>query len=247
MRASTHAFAVLLTAGLACHGDDSGTASATTTTTMATTTSTSSSTSSTSDSSGDSDTTVNSESASGPGTTTTTTGGDFHCPQNACFACHSVSDEGGGLPFPICTNLRWDCDFPSPCDYVGLNQIEPGVYEATDVDAAICTLTAMMGDQPAALPFFDTSTPPTILVVGDGTAMIQWDVAGGDYNAAARSGRLVLQDASYFEACLADPTPLNLGACLFAGSNYCAGDEPWTPPWSTGECSFSIPEGCTKG
>ncbi|MCA9663205.1 MAG: hypothetical protein KC486_33035, partial [Myxococcales bacterium] len=191
-------------------------------------------------------------STSEPGTTTTTTsttsGGDFDCSQNACLKCHQLDGEGGGLPFPICKNLRWDCDFPSPCGELALAFIEPGVYEAVDVDAAVCAIEAMMGGQPAKIALSQISDPgAAIFVVGDGTAMIQWDTYGGDIVYAARSGRLTLQDASYFTACLADPTPANLGACLFGGNTLCAPEGSWTPPWSTGECSSAIPEGCAKG
>lgn len=236
--------AIFVTVLVACSGDDGGSATATTgdTTTSATEASTSSgSTTETTTTGSTTDDVTTTGSTTDDVTTTGVT--PQPCEQDECVYGHSIEGEGG-LPGAICQNLLWTCAFPSPCPAV---QIDPVTPKVADVDAATCAVQAMMAADRAVitLPGLGTDSG-ALFIVGDGTAMIQWNESAGDVVYSIRSGRLELQPMSYFEACLADPTPEALGACLIAGSSATY-NGAWTPPWSTGECTFDAPEDCAIG
>ncbi|MBK8260056.1 MAG: hypothetical protein IPK80_01810 [Nannocystis sp.] len=165
--------AIFVTVLVACNGDDGGSATATTgdTTTSATEASTSSgSTTETTTTGSTTDDVTTTGSTTDDVTTTGVT--PQPCEQDECVYGHSIEGEGG-LPGAICQNLLWTCAFPSPCPAV---QIDPVTPKVADVDAATCAVQAMMAADRAVitLPGLGTDSG-ALFIVGDGTAMIQWN------------------------------------------------------------------------
>jgi hypothetical protein len=168
--------------------------------------------------------------------------GPQDCALGGSVMCRSA--EGmGDLPCPpYCTNLRWACDFPAPCAALAV-QGGDGSHAVAEVAPAVCAIEAMLAGASSRIDFTLNDAVGELYVVGDGTAMIQWDSECiGDYAYSVRSGRLTLRP-DVLEACLVDPTPESLGTCLFGGDMLCF-VPTWTPPWSTGEYTTATPPGC---
>ncbi len=61
----------------------------------------------------------------------------------------------------------------------------------------------------------------------------------------ARSQRILLQPASFFAACLTEPSTQSLIECFTAGSKVTdPGPVGWLPPWTLGTCDETLPVQC---
>lgn len=181
-------------------------------------------------------------SAGSTSTTTSTSGpdpGPQDCALRAPVGCWSDEGMGDVACPPFCTNLVWLCNFPPRCE--GLAVVGS---EVVDPAPAVCAIEAMLAAEAAKIAFTNNGSVGALFVVGDGTAMIQWDgECLGDLTYSVRSGRLTLQP-DFLSACLVAPTPASLAACLFDDNQPCVGESTWTPSWSTGEYSQTNPPGC---
>jgi hypothetical protein len=244
----------------ACSGksDDTDAASSTT----ATTESASSTTESPTGSTTSAPTTTSAETT----TTETTAGlecnpaGLAACPVEACVQRWDYECSGCGVEFdpfkcfPIsegCDYPWLTCDLPEPCGRVwAFPEANTGTLEVLESETeAICVLESLRDGLAAQheIRFGEMGdvgdTVMNVFVDGKGGATFQWtvDCAGcPESGVVGRSGRLALQPAAYFDACLAAPTTASLLECIYGFTSYQEGDGPadgYTPPWTTGMCS----------
>lgn len=154
--------------------------------------------------------------------------------------CFEYSEE--------CRRPRLLCDdLPSPCGFVwaeGSGTVE----QFEDQDAAVCMLEALRDGGAARFNLFygemsDTGGVDMVVFAGgDGTVRIQYDDSCEGCPSSGffgRIGTLQLQDSTYFDDCLIDPTVESLAACLVGLTEFVPGAPPpdgWTPPFTTGTC-----------
>lgn len=177
------------------------------------------------------------------------------CPVTGCredwsFECPGCGDFLGGTCFEIdvgCAYPALNCDLPSPCDRVW-GQGYDTIDALEDDAAAICLLTALRDGTPGRFELLYGEMGDQALVYmtvysggGPGVLVEYFLECQGcpDSGYFGRTGTLELQPDTYFDDCLAMPTPASLIDCAFGFTTFTAGDPPpadYAPPWTTGAC-----------
>lgn len=181
------------------------------------------------------------------------------CSQRWSYQCPecSTSIEGCFWNDFQCDYPELGCELDAPCpDVFAVGDDDPNVLTAVlDEDAAICVLTALRDGVPGVFRIewgvmFDCCwTSEQVHGGGDGTVVVEWKTQGFGLDLGGtlgRTGVLPLQPPSYFDECLADPTPAALVDCLvgMVGPALDPPPEDYVPPFTTGECrslDFSCP------
>lgn len=177
------------------------------------------------------------------------------CTQRWSYACPECGIEfDRATCFAIsegCTYPWLTCDLPKPCPRVWAHAAENyGTLEVFEAEsAAICVLQSLRDGTLARHEILwgemtdEGVTVMEVLADGQGGATFQWlvDCQGcPESGVVGRSGRLALQPAAYFDACLVAPTTASLLECIYGFTDFQEGQGPadgYTPPWTTGMCS----------
>lgn len=185
------------------------------------------------------------------------------CEQTEClqrwdWSCDTCESFTSGDCFSYdqgCANPRLDCliDARFPCDRVwaqsGAEYDVLSVLE--DEAAAVCVLTSLRDGVPGTYEILwgqmDDGGWVTLWVHSGGAAagggvLVEWiyDCPGCiNFGSVGRSGMMLLQPGTYFDDCLAAPTPESLIECTVGLLEYQPSSPPpegYVPPFVTGQC-----------